>query len=98
MRTGRQTDDVDVIDPHIDEELRSHLIVYTIAREDMIFAKFWAQVDRREDFNDLIDLAPTSDEIEEAAAQTIPLDGNPNWAKEVDALRLRLRKEMGHDK
>ena len=140
VRAGRQTDDVDVIDPSIDEKLKdavkavahqhalneywlnsgpisltrdlklgwesrirqvyagSNLIVHTIAREDMIFAKFWAQVDRREDFNDFIDLAPTSDEIDEAVAQTIPLDGNPNWQKEVDDLRLRPRKEMGHDK
>ncbi len=73
------------------------LIVHSISREDMIFAKFYAYCDRQKDLQDLIDLRVTSPEIDKAAELTIQKDGHALWPKYVKEQQLKLKQRMGYE-
>lgn len=75
----------------------SHLEVSSIARADMIFAKFYAFCDRGRDLNDLVDLKVTSAEIDAASEQTKNKDGNPLWPTLVAEKTAELKKVMGYE-
>jgi hypothetical protein len=74
-----------------------HLKVFSISREDMIFAKFYAYCDRQKDIYDLVDLAPTSDEIERAAKLTLSMDANVDWPAYVEIQKHKLKKRMMYE-
>jgi len=74
----------------------SHLQVYSISREDLIFAKFWAYCDRQKDLGDLVDLKVSPEEIERAANKTKNMDGNAAWPDYVDEQTQKLRKKLGY--
>lgn len=76
----------------------SNLVVHSISRRDMIFAKFYAYCDRQKDLNDLIDLAVTEDELNEAADLTRQMDGNPLWPIHVNEQLEIVRKKFGYGK
>jgi hypothetical protein len=75
----------------------THLKVFSISREDMIFAKFYAYCDRQKDIYDLVDLAPTSDEIERAANLTMSMDANVDWPAYVEIQKHKLKKRMMYE-
>lgn len=66
------------------------LDVFSISREDMVFAKFYAYCDRQQDIYDLISLNPTQTEVDRAAALTSTKDANPDWPPYVEEQRLKL--------
>lgn len=76
----------------------SNLMVYSISRQDMIFAKFYAYCDRQKDLNDIIDLKVTETELIEAADLTRKMDGHPLWPKHVNEQFEIIRKKLGHGK
>lgn len=74
------------------------LLVQSISREDMIFAKFYAFCDRQKgDAKDLADLGVSEAEIDHAAILTEQMDGNPLWPQHVSEQKLKLRKALGYD-
>lgn len=72
-----------------------HLTLVTLARVDLIRVKFWAMCDRMRDLEDLVALAPTEEELAQAVAWVIPLDGHPDWAAHVAANESVLRGRLG---
>lgn len=77
----------------------ANLIVQSISRRDMIFAKFYALCDRqRGDAQDLMDLQVTEDEIDVAANLTALKDSNPNWPKHVEEERQKLKRKLGYER
>lgn len=73
------------------------LIVHSISREDMIFAKFYAYCDRQKDLQDLIDLKVSLKEIESAAQLTTQKDAHPLWPAYVKEQLQKLKQRMGYD-
>jgi hypothetical protein len=63
----------------------------------MIFAKFYAYCDRQKDIYDLIDIAPTLDEIDRAAQLTSRMDANADWPTYVELQRRKLMKRMKYE-
>lgn len=70
----------------------SNLIVYSISRLDILFAKIWAYADRNEqrDLEDILSLNPTEEEIYRTLERIIPLDGNPGWPEHLDNIYKEL--------
>jgi hypothetical protein len=75
----------------------SCLIVHSISREDMIFAKFYAYCDRQKDLQDLLDLKVTKSEVEKAAQMTVQKDAHPLWPKYVKEQELQLKQRLGYE-
>jgi hypothetical protein len=75
----------------------SCLIIHSISREDMIFAKFYAYCDRQKDLQDLIDLKITKNEVEIAAQLTEQKDAHPLWPKYVKEQELKLKQRLGYE-
>ncbi|HAZ11562.1 MAG: hypothetical protein A2X86_21600 [Bdellovibrionales bacterium GWA2_49_15] len=75
----------------------TNLVVYSIARDDLIFTKFWALCDRQKDFEDLILLKPTLAELNQAVEYTKTRDANPDWTNWIDKQAKRLKKELGYE-
>jgi hypothetical protein len=75
----------------------SHLKVFSISREDMIFSKFYAYCDRQKDIEDLVSLKVTSSEINEALNWTKTMDTNPLWPKHTEDQAQKLRKRLGYE-
>lgn len=63
----------------------------TLCRLHLIYAKFWAMCDRERDYEDLLKIGPTPDELDRAIVWAKPLDGNEHWAAHVEASAERLR-------
>lgn len=68
----------------------------TLARQLFINVKFWAICDRARDIDDLIAMAPTSNELRAAVEWTTPLDGNQHWPQFVQTNAKRLATILGH--
>jgi hypothetical protein len=75
----------------------TNLQIFSISREDMIFAKFYAYCDRQKDIEDIISLRATPSEINEAFELTKLKDGNPLWPKHVESQLLKLKKRLGYE-
>jgi len=75
----------------------SNLIIHSIGRSDMIFSKLYAYCDRDIDFEDLIDIKPTKEEILVHVERISELDGNPNWPKLVENKMQRLLKALNYE-
>jgi hypothetical protein len=73
------------------------LQLWTLCRMDLIRSKFWAMCDRMRDVDDLVEMAPTDEEIATAAFWVKPLDGNPKWPDHVDIMVKALRKRLSRD-
>jgi hypothetical protein len=76
----------------------SSLTIHSLGRNDLIFSKFYAMCDRRQDIHDLLSMKVTTEEIHTAATMIKPLDGNPNWPNWIDICVAELLKELPHDK
>ena len=63
----------------------------------MIFSKLYAYCDRDIDFEDLIDIKPTKEEILVHVERISELDGNPNWPKLVENKMQRLLKALNYE-
>ncbi len=134
--TSRVTQDIDVIAPEIDEELKkialiisekegfspewlnngpsslikdlskgweerielvyqgSHLKVFSLGFDDLLFSKVFAYCDRQEDFDDIISLNPLKKNFRRAIELTKKQDANPDWSDWVDQCRSHLEKAL----
>lgn len=63
----------------------------TLSRLHLVYAKFWAMCDRERDYEDLLRIKPTADELEKAINWVKPLDGNEQWIAHVEASAQKLR-------
>lgn len=75
----------------------SNLKIFSISREDMIFAKFYAYCDRQKDIEDLAALKVTFEEIQNALVYTKTKDAHPLWPKHCDDMALKLKKRLGYE-
>lgn len=75
----------------------TNLQIFSISREDMVFAKFYAYCDRQKDLEDIIALKVTLSEINEAFELTKLKDGNPLWPKHVETQLLKLKKRLNYE-
>lgn len=74
----------------------SHLSVYSISRQDLINAKLHAAVDRyAQDYNDLIDIRPTEQELETAREYTLKQGDTETYGVFVNGIVKSLRKDLG---
>jgi len=68
----------------------------TLGRADILKSKLFALCDRGTDLADCVALAPTPDELEEAAPWLADLDANPRWPDHVRATLDDLLQRLGH--
>ena len=72
------------------------LTLTTLGRADLLKTKLFALCDRGTDLADCIALAPTVDELREAAPWLSEQDGNPKWPDHVHAVLDDLCRRLGH--
>jgi hypothetical protein len=75
----------------------TNLVVYSIARKDLIFSKFWAMCDRQEDKQDVLLLRPSKEELRNVVEYTKTKDANPDWPEWVIKQGHRIGKELGYE-
>lgn len=75
----------------------THLKVYSISREDMIFAKFYAYCDRQKDIDDLVALKLKEYEIQNALDFTKTKDAHVLWPKHCVDMASKLKKRLGYE-
>ena len=77
------------------------LTLDTLGRADLLCTKLVALVDREEDFDDCVALAPTADELRDAWPFVEQYEGNEEvravyWVPKAQALYAQLAKALGH--
>ena len=70
----------------------SYLQVMSLGRLDMIFTKVLAELDRQEDFEDIISLSPSSDELQSIEPTLLVLEENKLWKQKVTELINKLKE------
>jgi hypothetical protein len=69
----------------------------TLGRGDLIKSKLFAYCDRVEpDRTDLLQMKPTTSELDDAIEWVKLRDANPLWPEHVEVAFASLRKELGH--
>lgn len=63
-----------------------NLEVFHLGRKDLIFTKLLAELDRQEDYEDIIGLRPTKMELKSAEKHLLPLDSSEEWKSQVKKL------------
>lgn len=74
----------------------SALRLWSLGRPDMLLAKLWALCDRGLDLPDCMALAPTPEELKEAAAWIATQDLNPDWPAHMEETLQDLARRLGH--
>jgi hypothetical protein len=72
------------------------ILLTTLGRADLIKSKLFALCDRGTDLTDCVALAPTAEELLDAAPWVTFQDGNPDWPLHVQATLDHLRRRLGH--
>jgi hypothetical protein len=77
-----------------------NLIVHAVCREDMLYSKICSELDRGFDYDDIVTLFPTKDELSELREVSRTMKSNtgdtfPEF--EIDILFDRLEGDLGHD-
>jgi hypothetical protein len=70
------------------------LTVKVLGRLDLIFTKILAELDRGEDFEDLVSLGPTKAEIENLRRFLVDLEKGKPWKVKVGQLLKSLLKDQ----
>ena len=70
------------------------LQLWTLPRIGLLKAKIWALCDRQRDFDDVIKMSPTNDELQTVKLWLNPLDGNPGWIEHVNNIITILSEEL----
>lgn len=78
------------------------LSLQTLSRQDLLCTKLVALVDRGQDFDDCVALAPTADELHEAWPFVADYEGNAEsrdvyWIPLARRQLTRLARELGYD-
>jgi len=68
----------------------------TLGRGDLLRTKLFALCDRGTDMEDCVALAPTEDELAEAAPWVAERDAHPGWPGHVGDVLAELGRRMGH--
>ncbi len=84
---------------HLQEIFRGKsLILYTLGKADLLKTKLFAYCDRTEpDFQDLINMKPTSEEIDQAKSWVLERDMSPLWPNRVETAFADLKKALGYE-
>lgn len=72
------------------------LTLHALGRADLLKAKLFALCDRGTDLPDCVALAPSKEELAEAAPWVTTQDGNPDWPQHVTATFIDLGRRLGH--
>lgn len=70
------------------------LTLYALGRVDLLATKVYAFCDREDDYQDVLKLKPTSDELEKVHPWVIERDASPHWPVRVESCFARLRKKL----
>lgn len=74
------------------------LIIKSLGRSDLLKTKLFAYCDRTTpDFEDLIELKPSRDELSESIGWVKERDQNVSWPKHVETAFDTLRKALKHE-
>lgn len=72
------------------------LLLKTLGRADLLKTKLFALCDRGTDLPDCVALAPTGDELADAASWLAEQDAHPEWPSHVTATIADLARRLGH--
>lgn len=102
--TNRFTRDVDCLIEKIPEEWQSklqfaflgtNLKLTTLGRSDLLKTKLFAYCNRNDpDYDDLLKLKPTREELSESISWVKLQDANPGWPNHVEKLFLNLKQAL----
>jgi hypothetical protein len=73
------------------------LVLQALGREDLLATKLFAFCDREDDWQDVLKLKPTKDELERLFPWVLERDGSPYWPKRVEDCFKRIKKEMKYE-
>ena len=73
------------------------LKLWTLGRLNLLRTKIYACADREIDYQDCLALKPTTLELDECKEWVLEGDMNPLWAKRVEEVFKRLKKDLGHE-
>ncbi len=73
------------------------LEVRALGRSDLIATKMYAFCDREDDFEDLLRIKPTREELEAIRTWVLERDGSHLWPGRVAECFARLGKALGHE-
>ncbi len=68
-----------------------------LGREDLLATKLYAFCDREDDFEDVIKLAPTHEELNRLVPWVLARDASSYWPERVQTCFERLRKRLNHE-
>lgn len=72
------------------------LHLWSLGRPELLLAKLWALCDRGLDLPDCLALAPSPEELSQAASWIACQDLHPDWPSHVQATLEKLARRLGH--
>ncbi len=73
------------------------LQIRALAREDLLASKLFAFCDREKDFEDVLGMKPTKQELDKLFPWVLRRDASVYWPKHVGDSFSRLRKRLGYE-
>ena len=68
--------------------------MYSLSRQELLNSKVWAACDRLEDIPDVVSMAPSEKELENAKTWVLPCDASEIWPDIVEQCITEIRKRI----